>query len=454
MNDVPLFVDPGSLRLLDTDWGAECRSVIQNFFDCVLHEISVGNDSRARGLLAQLREPNETHLGLSYGRSQGRALGTDSAIQVWDALRTSAAVQSGLISDLEDTILMVPGIGADIISDITTNLIRLQLIHYTEAMCAYYGISTQRVGSGPLWDPISQSWTNDHVNQPLTRYGRLLLIPKSLVRLKPDYDPGEYYRNYLLEDLRDRELQEGGDLVKLLKSGERRVYIKHLKEKYGEGKHAIVSLTQSNPSALDRYRQHRRVNSSRPLSHEEMATAADGALPDWNRLLNDVLATPQGWEDADTYHERVERLLTAIFDGNLSFPEKEKKIHNGRKRIDIQYTNSAGDGYFKWAGDHSPAPYVFVECKNYARDIANPELDQLSGRFSPRRGRLGLLVCRAFDDKTRFMQRCRDTADDDRGFIIVLDDEDLKKMVEDKQNLQIAPDDFPLLRQRHDLLLS
>src|SRR5262245_31928901 len=104
--DLPVFLDPHALRLLPSRWGDECVSLIQNFFWTVLREIRTGNNDHARRLLRSLREPNETHLGLSRGRARGRALGYESAHDVWDALCKSEAVQSGLLEDLEDTILM------------------------------------------------------------------------------------------------------------------------------------------------------------------------------------------------------------------------------------------------------------------------------------------------------------------------------------------------------------
>jgi len=69
--DVRVFVDPRALRLLDSEWGAECRSLIQNCFSAIIDSLSSGDEREARRILSALREPNETHLGLS------QAHGTD-----------------------------------------------------------------------------------------------------------------------------------------------------------------------------------------------------------------------------------------------------------------------------------------------------------------------------------------------------------------------------------------
>jgi hypothetical protein len=70
-----------------------------------------------------------------------------------------------------------------------------------------------------------------------------------------------------------------------------------------------------------------------------------------------------------------------------------------------------------------------VECKNYTGDVANPELDQISSRFSVNRGKLGLLIARSCENKPLFVERCKDTAQDGRGFVIPLFDDDINEML-------------------------
>jgi hypothetical protein len=73
---------------------------------------------------------------------------------------------------------------------------------------------------------------------------------------------------------------------------------------------------------------------------------------------------------------------------------------------------------------------VMVECKNYSSDVANPELDQLIGRMSVNRGKLGILVARTCTDRELFLRRCRDTAQAGQGFIVPLFDDDIHGMLD------------------------
>src|SRR3546814_14801090 len=68
----------------------------------------------------------------------------------------------------------------------------LPLIAYTQDMCDQYGIPMEEgVESGPIWDPASLAWHQQFVKLPVAGRGKLLLVPKSIVRRNVLYDVQE-----------------------------------------------------------------------------------------------------------------------------------------------------------------------------------------------------------------------------------------------------------------------
>lgn len=458
-NDVRLYVNPRAIRLLPSVWGAECTSLIQSFFGSVLTYIRAGDHQKAVELLQTLREPNETHLGLSVGQSRGRGLGTKSANDVWASFAKSKAVTSGLLQDLEDTVLLIDGISVDIVSDIVTNIIRGPLIKFTQETAKHHNmLLVQNVESGPIWSPQTKQWINKYVDLPVTSAGKLLLVPKIIVRQNMDYNVDQYYRHYIMTHLQQVEIDANSSLVEIIKTGKNKgtpkVTKKKIEKKYKKGKSTKATVreqTEKAPSLFKKYKtEHDKP--SQPLTHGLISDLSHCPKPDWDKLLGDVISIPTGKPDAYRYEDKVEALLSALFYPNLTNPIPQQNIHDGRKRIDIQYTNMASQGFFKWLASHYPTPHVFFECKNYGNEIGNPELDQIAGRFSPSRGQFGIIVCRQFKNKDRFIQRCKDTCNDKRGYIIPLDDEDLKLLVQSaKTDLDFQ--DWNLLKQRFDNLI-
>jgi len=351
--DVAVYIDPRALRLLRTQWGQECVSLVQDFFASVLAAVQRQDEAEGISLLSGLHEPNETHLGLSRGRSAGSGIGEDLAAALWVSLSDNEAVRSsGLLEDLEETALLVTNIDRDRISDITTNIIREPLIRYTQAMAAYYGIAlVDGIDSGPLWSPSTGSWESRHVRLPVVPSGKLLLVPKAIVRRKLDFNYSDYFNNQVLEYLKGVEIAAGSALVHLLKDKTPRVTKKALKEKYGTGKNVAVDLTREYPDMLDQYRTSKRDRPKSPLTHEELAFGPRD-LPKWDEAIKELRTIPTGNAGSSKYEAAVERVLSMATHGELTFPTRERRIHEGRKRIDIVYTNCAATGFFNWLARH------------------------------------------------------------------------------------------------------
>jgi hypothetical protein len=457
IGDTPVYVDPLGLRPLAGEWAKDCVGLLQSFFGAVIEAIRRGTVDDAAALLGQLSEPNETHLGLSQGAAAGRGVGIRRGHDLADALAKSEAIESGLLSDLEDTILMVEGVSFDLVSDMTTNIIREPLIRYTQAVCHQFGIPlASGIFVGHIWDPGSNSWLTDYHAVPLAKNRPLLFVPKVIARRRLQYNQDEYLRHYLLPYLADEEIQAKTSLVKTVK-GEPRVFNKDLiakyGKKYGRGKGLIVQLTREHPEVLKKYKEAKRAVAQDAMEHEDLARLTRGKPPDWDALLRAVTEVATGDQGAAPYHKAVAGLMTALFYPTLTNPETEYHLHGGRKRVDIAFVNEARDGFFRWIATHYKAAHVFVECKNYEGDPGNPELDQLTGRFSPGRGQVGILACRRFKDKELFIMRCRDSADDQHGYVIPLDDADLARLV-DAAKRSDERKQFALLKERFDRLIS
>lgn len=476
VNDVRAYVDPSAIRYLQDDWGMECMRMLTTFFDTVLDSVRMGDKRRTSELLSRLSEPNETHLGISRGKSAGRGFGKQMGEDFAEKLAASEAAKSGLIEDLEDTAFFIGGVDKDIVSDVTTNIIRGPLIAYTQQMASMFGIDlVEGVDSGPVWNPDSLEWEHDFVSLPVPDGNKLLLVPKAIVRRDMHMSRGEYYRHHLSPVLQSEVA--GGAARRLLdtvREGKKQAGSyptkKEIQRMFGSTKPDITRETLKRPTIYQNYRELKKKIRPTPLSHNDMADLAEASVPDFEALLKAVVETPTGFDNATAYHKAVEALFTALFYPSLIMPEMEEELHEGRKRVDLSYTNNATDGFFKFLVRHKvPAKYIYVECKNYGSDVKNPELDQLSSRFSPLRGKFGILACRRFQDKDLFLRRCRDTALDRRGFIVPLDDEDLKTLVEDAihavnwkpsdpppEEPEIPPNlaDFPLLHNRMRYLHS
>jgi len=429
--DLLLFIDPYSFTL-DTDpWFVDCHNLVVDFFSILIDCIRAGKIDQAKQLLGNLHEPEDTHLGFARTGSPGRGVGRNQANDLLDTLAKSKAVQTGALDDLSDCELLIPGISADKISDITTNIIRGQLLEYTESQCALHGIATSRVQGGVRWDLHLHRWVNGYANLPIMNGRRLVLIPKACVRFRPAITAKEFYNKFVLDFLEAEHLNANDSLVQTLKSGKKRVLRKDLKKRYPLTKEFLFDFTQEHPDVLRSYKD-KAAQGSIPIQDEAMEMAhLESREIDHRKLEADLAAIPAGAQHATAFHHFIFGALESIFYPSLRYPQKEQEIHEGRKRVDITFNNGARDGFFQELDSNFKVicPFIFFECKNYSTDPANPELDQLAGRFGEKRGRFGIVICRKVENKQLMLKRCKDTLNDGRGWIFVFDDEDIKHLI-------------------------
>lgn len=453
--DLSVFVDPYALNLESASWFVECSELVIGFFTLVVGSIRDGNERRARTLLAHLHEPNDTRLGLSSGVPRGNGLGAKQAAQLYSRLAGSRAVRTGKLRDLADAELVIPGISSDKISDISTNIIRWPLIRYTQSQCNLHSVPMKCVASGMYWDPGRENWDNSYVELPVYGGKRILMVPKAAVRQRLAVDHQAYFQHFVLDYLQAEHLHAGDSLTTLLKNGKTKVYKKDLRGIYRPDKNFLFEFSEEHPEVLERYKMSL-PRTLAPLEDEQIeerqAAPRDLKIA---AMIDELRAIPPGRETAAAYHDFILGALNAIFTPSLMYPEKEQEINDKRKRIDVTFLNRAQAGFFHSLNQihRVHCPVVFVECKNYGREIGNPELDQLAGRFSQSRGQFGFLVCRSIEDRALVLNRCRDRVKEKGEYIVVLNDSDIAMLLELRAQRRRDEIDEFLDKKLFDLIL-
>ena len=426
--DTPLFLDPYYISKCDFPFAVSAYESIKTYFEFLLALLRGNHVDEAEELFSHLGETNDICLGMSRGNPRGHGMGPEDTKEIFEHLYGSRAILTGIMEDIEDFRIFVPNVDKDKVSDMTANIIKKQLIEYTIEQCELHNIPlADSVPSGMFWDTKRKSWDNQYTRRLVVNSRPILLVPKRIVSFTDKYTSGEYRQHFVLNFLQNENLKLQTSLVKTRKDRSEYVTKKSILETEEEmNKEFLAKFTLEHPEVFSDFKIHTKQKIS-SVSGEVMESHLK-AEDICNHLINKLQEIKPGTETASDYHNVIIGILELLLYPNLSAPRKEFPIHDGRKRIDITYNNSAESGFFYTLPNKVPTlscPYIFVECKNYAGAVANPELDQLSGRFSPRRGRVGILACRTLDSKDGFLKRCSDTYNDDRGLILPLCDEDI-----------------------------
>ncbi|WP_197277122.1 hypothetical protein [Sphingomonas profundi] len=437
--DFQLYIDPVGFLEPKEPFAQECQDDLRDFFEAVLQTIMAGDMAKGEALLAALQEPNETHLGVSDGEPRGRGIGHQQAQQLLQNLASSPAAKTGLLRDLTDCALFIDNIGADKISDITTNIIRRNLIEYTQQQFEFHNIPLNtNLPTGRLWVRGESRWETGTFDRiPLVEGKRVLLIPKRYVRWRGGMQQlaTHYYTHFVTNFVRDEQLRTNGHLVKVIKTkkGEKKeVYKKDIKKDMPPTKQNLARFSVEHPQEYRKFKEVIQRKGSIGLRKLVELDSTQFNEGDFNKGLQELLqALPTGRQNATNYHHLISGVLTYLFYPHLITPTIELDINQGRKRIDIAFANASQAGFF---ADQRGDPFlqareIMVECKNYAEDLANNEIDQMIGRFDPRRGRLGIIVCRSILDPQRLLERCRDAFRSQQGAILVFTDDDFQTLL-------------------------
>jgi hypothetical protein len=237
----------------------------------------------------------------------------------------------------------------------------------------------------------------------------------------------------VLDYLQAEHARPGDSLATVLRNGRIRVTKKNLEYEYPLSKEFLFDFSMDHPEVYRRYKRSLVNIAAQRVRDEELAARREESITrDLKKRIVDLGTIRPGNRGAGEYHELVLGALDGIFAPTLYNPVKEQPLDQARKRVDVTFSNRADDGFFRrLAFVHGvKSPFVFFECKNYSEDVANPEFDQLTGRFGNDRGRFGVILCRNVVDRNAVLARCRDAVHAGRGYVIVLDDAELSQLMQ------------------------
>lgn len=188
-DDNRMFVDPFKIRmgLGPSAFTRAANICTSSFFDVITSAVvSAATADRDRGLdlLQHFEEPRETRLGMSRNGFDGHGGAEGVGQDIWDTLDGDAAVlvRVGVLHQIEDIPMFVPGIDNDITSDLTTRLVFGPLVDFTNDCLTRFpqlagGTGVQSF-TRQVWNPSSLAWVHRTVRLPTVNGSALVLVPK------------------------------------------------------------------------------------------------------------------------------------------------------------------------------------------------------------------------------------------------------------------------------------
>jgi hypothetical protein len=239
---------------------------IKDFFEKLNRDFIVQND-KPNGLnfLSKLHEPNEYHLGFS-GSNKGKAIANPRAETIYDAFNNNRFAQQGIsiTNQAHNVLLLVEGIGQDIMSDTIANVCRNILVKFTQDQCMKHNIAMDQFNID-YYDILTNSWKTIDVELPSFIGKPIILIPQNIVAAGRNY--ANNYNNFIAGNYISVDILSGkirlnneGKFVQVLKNGTKRAIIKEIKKANIKQKGELIDFVLAYPDSLDQFLEYAKTH--------------------------------------------------------------------------------------------------------------------------------------------------------------------------------------------------
>lgn len=147
-------------------------------------------------------------------------------------------------------------------------------------------------------------------------------------------------------------------------------------------------------------------------------------------LLDELKSIPAGRDDWSKYQKHIEKILSYLFSDPLSDPITELPDKYGINRRDFILRNYCEIGFWKYLREKYQADFIVIDAKNYTGKIKKNQILQMSNYLKLHgTGLFAIIISRnGEEDKGSYFTR-REKWVTERKMIIILDDNDMEKMI-------------------------
>lgn len=412
--DIPLYVDPFLLWKSPSQQDNALHTLITNNFNHLGYLINKGKENEAISILINSSECNEVGLGNSKTK-EGKRIGNKLALSTLNTFKTIPQISKSGFNHFEEIQLLVDNISRDRVSDIACNFILSFLVDFTIEQSEKYKIPIEKVKLERVYNSKKYKFEEEQTYLPINPNTKqpIIFVPKRWLRFIPWINPDDYFKSYYLTNI----YKEDGAVsrIKLLD--------------FNRHNYDIVKLYTDIKE-----RQFENCKND-PLFNQIPVTSA-------KRKLSTILKLPSGKADnADRqYEDNVCQLMASLLYPHLDFAKEQSRTDSNVLIRDLIFYNNRSVDFLKDTYDDFGSKQIVFELKN-VKEVTRDHIFQLNRYLNDHLGKFGIIVTRN-PPKRNIFQSTIDLWSGQRRCILILDDNDLKFMVQVFDSKQRFPIEF------------
>ena len=247
--DKKLFIDPVLIYKYRKSW----YSLISDCYGHLTEYISSSKKDKARKIICELNEFKYTHLGYSNFDRYGKGLGeiyTNKMYKTFSSLKSSLDIEE--MKEFQNITLIIKGVAEDRISDMTSNIISIGLIDFTEDICRRYKIPLEE-SNIKIWDiKKHSSWKMHKCNLPHYKNKPIILVPKEIVSKRLSVSKKQFWNNIIIPIEQKKAFDKEDDRITTLGRFKRKKIItkKEMAKRFPSDADSIINYIKANPKTL------------------------------------------------------------------------------------------------------------------------------------------------------------------------------------------------------------